>query len=150
MKKKKSKQLSIYIIGSLRNNKVPILAEALRKDGYDVFDDWYSVGPDADDYFRDWTKYRKLTYKEALKTHAAKHIFEFDKTNIDRCDVGVMLMPSGKSGHLELGYMKGTGKKTFILFDKTPKRYDIMVQFADEIFFDLTELKKRLRVCQKK
>ena len=40
----------IYTIGSLRNEKVPLIANALRDAGHEVFDDWYGAGPEADDY----------------------------------------------------------------------------------------------------
>lgn len=137
--------MEIYLIGSLRNPQVPRLANWLRKRGLNVFDQWFAPGPHADDFWRDYTKLRGQSYKEALNDYAAKHIFQFDKHHIDRCSVGVMLMPAGKSGHLELGYMIGCGKPGFILFDKEPKRYDVMVQFATDVFFSKEELLKTLK-----
>ena len=47
-----------------------------------------------------------------------------------------MIMPAGKSGHLELGYTIGKGKPGFILFDEEPERFDVMTQFATKIFFN--------------
>lgn len=137
--------MEIYLIGSLRNPQVPRLANWLRRRGLNVFDQWFAPGPHADDLWRDYTKLRGQSYKEALNDYAAKHIFQFDKHHIDRCSVGVMLMPAGKSGHLELGYMIGCGKPGFILFDKEPKRYDVMVQFATDVFFSKEELLKTLK-----
>jgi nucleoside 2-deoxyribosyltransferase len=54
-------------------------------------------------------------------------------------------MPAGKSCHLEAGYMIGQGKKVYILFDKELKRWDIMVQFATDIFFNIKDLIKELK-----
>lgn len=136
---------SIYVIGSLRNRKVPNFANDLRNAGFEAFDSWFSPGPNADDYWRDYTKKRGLNYKQALQDWSATHVFEFDKRHLDRCDAAVLLMPGGKSAHLELGYMIGKGKKGFILFDKEPKRYDVMVQFATDIFFDQKDLIRALR-----
>lgn len=136
---------SVYVIGSLRNPKIPKFAQGLRQAGFAAFDSWYAPGPKADDYWRDYTKARGLSYKEALQDWSAKHVFEFDKFHLDRCDVAVLLMPGGKSAHLELGYMIGKGKKGFILFDKEPKRYDVMVQFATDIFFKEVDLINALR-----
>ena len=51
-----------------------------------------------------------------------------------------MLMPAGKSGHLELGYARGKNKPGFILFDKEPERVDVMYQFATDVFFSQEEL----------
>ncbi len=139
------KNKSIYIIGSLRNNKIPLIGKQLRKLGFDVFDDWFSPGPHADDFWRKYEKIRGSTYKQALSNWAAKHVYEFDKTHIDASDIGILCMPAGKSGHLELGYMIGRGKKCFILFDKEPKRWDVMYQFADGIFFNIEDLIKELK-----
>lgn len=131
---------SFYLIGSLRNESIPDIGNKLRDQGFDVFDQWWGAGPEADDYFKKYADTLKLTYKEALQTYAAKHIFEFDKKHLDRCDGAILVMPGGKSAHLELGYMAGQGKKTYVLFDEVPTRYDLMYQFCDGIFFDLTSL----------
>ena len=72
-------------------------------------------------------------------------MFEFDKFHLDRCDMAVLLMPGGKSAHLELGYIVGRGKPGFILFDKEPKRYDVMTQFATDIFFSTVDLINAMR-----
>ena len=71
----------IYIIGSLKNKNIPIIGNKLRKDmgeEVEIFESWYSPGPDADDFWRDYEKAKGLTYKEALNSWAARHVFEFD------------------------------------------------------------------------
>jgi nucleoside 2-deoxyribosyltransferase len=128
---------SIYIIGSLRNPDIMALGNQLREIGLDVFDDWHAAAPDCDDHWKAYCQIRGQSYGQALKDHMAQHIFEFDKFHLDRTDGAVLLTPAGKSGHLELGYTVGRGKPGFILFDKEPEdRWDIMYQFATEIFFD--------------
>lgn len=138
--------MKIYIIGSLRNPAIPEFANTLTKEGFDAFADWFSPGPEADDYWRNYSKARGWTYKQALQSHAAKHVFEFDKHHLDAADVAVMLMPAGKSGHLELGYHVGKGKPGYILFDQEPDRYDVMTQFATDIFFNVDDLIIELRI----
>lgn len=137
----------VYIIGSLKNWKVIELAKKLRKEfpNWEVFDSWISPGPEADDFWRKYSKKKGLTHQQALKDWSATHIFEFDKKHIDRADIVVMYMPCGKSGHLELGYALGQGKKGYILFDKEPERWDIMALFATEIFYDLNKLIETLK-----
>ena len=139
---------SIYLIGSLRNPQVPVLAEHLRDLGYDVFDDWYAAGPEADDYWQKYETERGHTYAEALQGYAAKHVYNFDLSHLKRCDIGVLLMPAGKSGHLELGYMIGLGKPGYVLFDKVPDRYDVMYQFASGVFMKTEELVKALETTK--
>lgn len=134
----------IYLIGSLKNEKIPHIANQLRKLEFEVFDDWFSPGPEADDFWRKYEKIRGTSYKQALRNHAGKHIYEFDKFHIDRANIGILCMPGGKSAHLELGYMIGQGKKCFVLFDKEPERWDVMYQFASAVCFSFEELEQEL------
>ncbi len=125
---------SIYLIGSLRNPAIPEIARQLRVEGFDVFDDWYAAGPEADDYWQKYEQNRNHSYEQALSGYAAQHVYQFDKRHLDRCDIGILALPAGKSGHLELGYMIGTGKPGLILLDKEPERFDVMYNFATGIF----------------
>lgn len=149
MEKTKSlgKKRVIYVIGSLRNKKVPVIGNQLRalnKD-WEIFDSWYAPGPHADDYLRNYCKAKGMSYKETLQDWAATHVFAFDKKHLSRATDVVMVMPSGKSGHLELGFAIGRGKRGYILFDQQPKRVDVMHQFATDIFFSFEELAEELK-----
>lgn len=143
MKKKK-----LYLIGSLRNPKVPEIANELRKLGFDVFDDWFAAGPEADDKWRDYEKARGRNYKEALTGYAANHVYNFDLKHLKESDIAVLYLPAGKSGHLELGFIRGMAefadKKAYILLDN-PERWDVMYLFAHGVFHNLEELKKALK-----
>ena len=131
----------VYVIGSLRNPRVPDVAKTLRlRTGWDIFDDWYAAGPNADDHWRDYEQARGHTLAEALKGHSARHVFEYDKSHLDRADYGVLVLPAGRSGHLELGYLVGQGKRVIILMDGEPERYDVMYQFADFVVSDMDAL----------
>ena len=48
---------TIYLMGSLRNPTIPELSVAIRKIGFEVFDDWYSPGPKADDHWRNYSQH---------------------------------------------------------------------------------------------
>lgn len=135
----------LYLVGSLRNTKVPIVANELRKNGLEVFDQWYGAGETADDSWQAYSKQKGLTYTQALKDTGAQTVFHFDRSRIEMSDIVVLLMPAGKSGHLELGYAAGLGKKTYILYDGEPERYDVMPQFAkDGVFFKIEDLLNEL------
>lgn len=131
---------SIYLIGSLRNPRVPQVAKELRAAGHDVFDDWYAAGPEADDYWQAYEIGRGHNFQEALDGYAAYHVYNFDRFHLDRCSVGVLLLPAGKSGHLELGYMAGQGKETYIVLDRQPDRYDVMYRFARKVVVDVKDI----------
>ena len=133
----------IYVIGSLRNPEVVTLSNRLRDRGYEVFDDWFAAGPEADDYWRRYEIARGRSYADALGGNAAHHVFNYDKTWLDRADTGVLLCPSGKSGHLELGYLLGQGKKGYILLD-SPDRWDVMYLFATKVCSSVSELLEEL------
>jgi hypothetical protein len=135
----------IYLIGSLRNPKVPEIANRLREEDHTVFDDWFAAGPEADDWWQKYEQNKGHNYKEGLAGYAAHHVFNFDKHHLDTNDVAILCLPAGKSGHLELGYMIGKGKKGYILFDEQmPDRWDVMYLFATGVFFKLDDLCKEL------
>lgn len=151
----------IYLIGSLRNPKVPQLANALREKGFEVFDDWHGNGPTADDCWQEYEKNRNRNYRDALASPIPQHIFQIDKLHIDLADTVVLVLPAGKSGHLEFGYARGCAeiikkygftfennpiiKRCFILLDGEPERYDVMYNFADKVFVSWDELFEELK-----
>ena len=137
---------SIYLIGSLRNPKIPQIANILRGDGHQVFDDWFSPGPQCDDEWQDYERNRGRSYKEALEGYHAQHQFEFDRKHIMAADIGVLVLPAGRSGHLELGYMIGRGQRGYILLEgPEPDRYDLMYLFAHGIAEDIEQLKEMVK-----
>ena len=127
----------IYLIGSLRNPEIPHIGNRLREAGFEVFDDWFAAGKIADDEWQAYETIRGRSYKEALCGYAARHVFDFDFAHLARSSIGLLVLPAGKSGHLELGYMMGQGKPGYMLFDKVPERWDVMCRFANEVFFNL-------------
>lgn len=133
----------IYLIGSLRNAAIPILGERLRKDGFKIFDEWYSAGEEADDKLRDYFRNRGFSYKEALSSHAAKNIFHFDKRHLDASEAAILVMPAGKSAHLEVGWM-AKDKPTFYYIEEEPDRYDLMVQFCTAVCIGYDDLVETL------
>ena len=130
----------IYLTGSLRNPRVLDVARQLREAGHEVFDDWMAAGPDADDQWRDYEKQKGHNLKQALAGYAARHVFEFDLFHLNRADIVVLVMPAGKSAHIELAWALGKGKKGYILFDSEPERFDVMLQFATDVFYSVDDL----------
>lgn len=137
---------SLYLIGSLRNPQIPTIGNKLRGIGYDVFDDWFAAGERADDCWQAYENQRGRTLTEALQGYAARHVFAFDKYHLDRCSLGVLVLPAGKSGHLELGYLIGRSKPAYILCPEEPERYDVMYQFATKVFTSVEEMLEELYV----
>lgn len=131
---------SLYLIGSLRNPEVTKVARILRAQNWDVFDDWMAAGPEADDYWMRYEQERGHGICEALQGRSARHVFNYDRSHLDRCHVGVLVLPAGKSGHLELGYLIGQGKPGYILLNGEPERFDVMYGFAAGVFTCIEDL----------
>lgn len=135
----------IYLIGSLRNPEVPKVGDAIRELGITVFDDWFAGGPIADDSWQEYEKGRGRSYRDALVGPAARNVFQFDHRNLEQSDAAILCLPAGKSGHLELGFMAGQGKFTGVLFPEEPERWDVMYQFANDVWFSKEEMLEALK-----
>ena len=131
---------SVYVIGSLANPEIIPFANRLRKAGLDAFDEWLCGGPEMDLNWQKYEKARGRTFIEALQGHHAKHVFEFDRFHLDRCDVAVMVMPCGKSGWSEMAYTIGRGKPAYVLATDGIERFDVMIQFCTKIFTNEADL----------
>jgi hypothetical protein len=132
--------MKIYIMGALKNPEIVNVANRLRAAGHDVFADWFSPGPDADGFWQEYERNSGRGYADAIYGVHARHVFAFDKKHLDECEAGVLVMPAGKSAHLELGYLAGLGKPGYVLFDAEPERFDLMYLFAERVVFSLEAL----------
>lgn len=132
----------IYVVGSLRNPEIPRIAQEIRdhvQDDHWVFDDWYAAGPEADDYWKAYSEAKGQDFPTALADSAAQNVFKFDKRHLEAADIVVLVLPAGRSGHMELGWSLGKGKRGYILLD-SPDRWDVMYNFADGVFYSVEEL----------
>jgi hypothetical protein len=88
-------------------------------------------------------------YLEALGTARATEAFEADFAAMQDCDTFVLVLPCGKSAHLELGWAVGAGKRTAILLD-TGKygtvQPELMYKMVDLITPSVMDLLKWLGV----
>lgn len=139
--------MRLYLAGSLRNPRVPEVAEELRRMGHEVFDNWWCAGERADDTWQAYHQRQGHSYVEALRSPEAVHIFEFDKRWLEWADGAVLLLPAGRSGWGELMWTAGHGKPGYILVGEEPERFDVMAQFATGVFDDIRELGKALDKC---
>lgn len=142
----------LYLIGSLRNKAVPELAARVRENhvNIEVFDDWYSAGPEADDYWKTYEQAKHGTdsqaYVTALNGYAAEHVFQFDKHHLDTATHALLVLPAGKSGHMEITYAAyGAGCNTAILLEEgADPRWDVMYKFIPNILTSFDDVDKWL------
>jgi len=141
----------IYLATSWRNTQQPALVELLRSIGHEVYDfrvpsaeqggfHWSEVDPD----YKSWTA---KAFADALVDSAATHRgFSFDKDALDWCNTCVLLLPCGRSAHLEAGYAVGRGKRTIILLmDDHPLEPELMYLLCDQIVTTIPTLIAALR-----
>lgn len=109
----------IYVASSWRNPHQPGVVEALRKAGHLVYDvrnpakgergfSWGEVDPD----WRTWTG---NTFRAALKHPISQRGFDNDHSAMEWADTLVLVLPCGRSAHLEAGWAAGAGKQVWIL-----------------------------------
>lgn len=78
-----------------------------------------------------------------LKSETVLNIFKEDLENENACKNLLLVLPSGKSGHIEAGIAYGQDKKCYAIgeFDATDSLYNIF----EDIFENKTSLKKFLK-----
>src|SRR5262245_45282577 len=81
---------------------------------------WSAIDPD----WKDWTP---IQYANAVTKHpVAAEGFARDKAALDWCDVCVLVLPCGRSSHLEAGYAAGQGKEVIVLLDEDKFEPELM------------------------
>jgi len=143
---KKPEKVKVYIASSWRNiNEVREWTSHLRAEGFEVFD-----FTDENDHFVFWIKdipgQANMDIIDFLNREESQKAFDADCEGMKRSNVCLLLLPSGKSAHLEAGFMKGAGKKLIIYQDVFPKgETDVMYKFADLITDSVREVVKYLK-----
>jgi hypothetical protein len=126
----------IYVASSWKNMAQPAVVQALRAVGHKVYD--FRNPKEGDRGFaweeidKDWKKWGLSEYVRALEHPAAKRGFKFDMDALKWADTCVLLLPCGKSAHLELGYAVGMKKTTVILAGET-EQPELMYKMVDLI-----------------
>lgn len=83
-------------------------------------------------------------YRAALLTHPrAAQGFMADFAAMRWADTGLLVLPCGRSAHLELGWMAGAGKRTLIL-TRDGEEPELMALLADRICISPEEVLQEL------
>ena len=139
----------IYLASSWRNPDQPRLVRLLRAEGHEVYDfrnpphgrggfaSWSDIDPD-------WLAWSAEAYRDALNSRTARLGFGADFDGMKWADVGVLLLPSGRSAHLEAGFMAGAGKPV-VLYTHDGQEPELMALLLASIVINDAELIARLR-----
>ena len=135
--------MRIYVASSWRNNYQQEVVRVLREQGHDVYDfrnpapdnqgfQWSQIDPD-------WLCWDPEKFRRALLHPIAVDGFESDRDALEGCDICVLVLPAGRSSHLEAGYAIGERKPT-IVFMPEPCEPELMYSFARKIVVNFHEL----------
>lgn len=146
----------IYVASSWQNEYQPQFVQSLRKDGFEVYDfrhpnkesdgfHWSSIDPN----WKKWS-FKEFIVKGICHQKSADGFLR-DISNLDICDVCILLLPCGLSAHLEAGYAAG-GNKYLIIYNPPENKKivpELMYMMAQDACNDYEVLVKHLRYYQK-
>lgn len=70
---------------------------------------------------------------EAVRSQRAIDGFKADKDALDWCDTCILVLPCGRSAHLEAGYAAGQGKDSYVLLHEDKFEPELMYLLNTEI-----------------
>lgn len=127
--------MKIYLASSWKNEEiVKLWAELLRRYHHEV--DAFCDNSN-DRYIFHFSEIGETWDLDAINfmiDERSQKAFQEDKKWLNWCDCCLLILPAGKSSHLEAGYAKGQDKQLIIYQDEFPKgEFDVMYGFADLI-----------------
>lgn len=134
--------MRIYVASSWRNKHQPTVVAALRGAGHEVYD--FRNPPDGSGFGWEqldpqWQSWSVSRYRSMLDHSIAQQGFDSDFNAMKWADTCVLVLPSGRSAHLEAGWFVGQRKPT-IIFMPEPQEPELMYRIADTITDNLADL----------
>lgn len=134
---------NIYVASSWRNLAQPGVVTMLRASGHEVYDFRHPphgrggfAWSDIDPKWKEWTA---TQYRDALKSAVAEDGYRSDMDGMEWADVCVLVLPSGRSAHLEAGWFAGKGKRVYVL-TQDGEEPELMAKMATGICTSWSEL----------
>lgn len=135
----------IYLATSWKNPYQEHLLSLLRRQGHEVYDfknpkpgntgfSWSAVDPN-------WQQWDCIGFMKGIASQKARDGFVLDYMGMHNADTCVILAPCGMSASCEAGWMKGQGKKVFLVVPEG-ERCPIELMFAmfDGVFASIPAL----------
>jgi hypothetical protein len=138
----------IYAASSWRNPYQPEIVAGLRMAGHQVYDfrnppngvpgfAWSAIDPD-------WQGWSAKRYRELLTTSPiAAAGFVNDLRGMQWADTCLLILPSGRSAHLEAGWFCGQGKRCIVL-TRDGEEPELMALLATDICVSFAEVLEAL------
>jgi hypothetical protein len=133
--------VKLYVASSWRNPYQPGMVDILRAIGHEVYDFRHPPGGDHlgfswSDVDPGWRSWSALDYVIGLDHPIAVDGFESDFGAMQWADACVLVLPCGRSAHLEAGWFVGQGKPLYIVLDDA--------EFGHDAGHHVTELMYRM------
>jgi hypothetical protein len=134
----------IYLASSWRNEFQPHFVSILRRNGHEVYDfrnppngvkgfAWSEIDPD-------WQAWKAGAYRDILTRHPTAALgYMNDFRGMEWADTCVLLLPCGRSAHLEAGWFAGRGKR-LIICTRDGEEPELMALMANHICISIEEL----------
>jgi hypothetical protein len=147
--------MKIYVASSWRNPIQQEIVTHLRNAGHDVYDfrnpapgqygfAWSEVNPN----WLDWTPEQFIA--DLYSGHpAVERGFHLDRTALEWCEACVLVLPCGRSAHLEAGYAIGKGKRTLFYLHPDKFEPELMYLLGDGCVTTIEDLLLRLNGDQR-
>lgn len=143
--------MKIYVASSWRNTLQPDIVALLRHLGHEVYDfrnPPSRAGFTWEQISKTWQAWTPEEWRSSLDHPDAVAGFKSDMDAMIWADACVLVMPCGKSAHMEFGWACGAGKKT-VYFQLEKAEPELMAKMADHIvtttdgLFDIFEERTR-------
>lgn len=138
----------IYVASSWRNPHQPGIVDQLRGAGHEVYD--FRNPPTGVKGFawseldREWQFWTASQYRQHLLTHPiAARGYVTDLRGMQWADTCLLVLPCGRSAHLEAGWFCGQGKRCLIL-TRDGEEPELMALLATDICISMDEVLARL------
>lgn len=136
----------IYVASSWKNPKQVEIVRLLRSLGHEVFDfrnpEIEGYGFNWDEVDPNWKEFKPSQVVAALDRPVAQAHFELDYKAMRWATCCVLVLPAGRSSHIEAGWFAGSNRELHILLDQDDLGLELMYRVATKIHPDVESLTK--------
>lgn len=137
--------MKIYVASSWRNEYQQRVVAELRKAGHEVYDFKHPAEGNAGFHWseidQNWQNWTTDQYRAAFEHSYAQFGFNRDFDAMKAADACVLVLPCGRSAHLEAGWMKGAGNKVIAYIPEGIRiEPELMYGLLDGVTSDIQEL----------
>lgn len=130
--------MKVYVAGSFSNkDSVRFIGQVLRRHWIEtyVFCDADTITCKMSDELRATQNMDTLTAKSVYDTKILAAIGLENLSALTKCDALVLVLPSGRSAHLEAGWMIGQQRPVYVIGPKVYGEFDAMYVMVNHVFF---------------